>query len=103
MEFERARLDIQGSVGIVTLNHAEVMNAVSAEMLGGLMKAPDEVENPKRGLRCLVMTGQGRGFSGGANLQPPAGDSRGGDTSGSSHAGLVLETLSHHLLRRTPH
>ena len=95
MEFERAKLDIQGSVGIVTLNHPEVMNAVSPEMLGGLMKAFDEVENPKRGVRCLVMTGEGRGFCAGANLQRPAGDS-----SGSSDAGLVLETLYHPFLRR---
>ena len=36
MEFERVKLDVQGNVGIVTLNHPEVMNAVSAEMLGGL-------------------------------------------------------------------
>jgi len=95
MEFDRAKLDIQGSVGIVTLNHPEVMNAVSPEMLGGLMKALDEVENPKRGVRCLVMTGEGRGFCAGANLQRPAGDS-----SGSSDAGLVLETLYHPFLRR---
>ena len=95
MEFDRAKLDIQGSVGIVTLNHPEVMNAVSPEMLGGLMKAFDEVENPKSGVRCLVMTGEGRGFCAGANLQRPAGDS-----SGSSDAGLVLETLYHPFLRR---
>src|SRR6267154_2656779 len=95
MEFDRAKLDIEGNVGIVTLNHPEVMNAVSPEMLGGLMKAFDEVENPKRGVRCLVMTGEGRGFCAGANLQRPAGDS-----SGSSDAGLVLETLYHPFLRR---
>src|SRR6267154_4970284 len=95
MEFDRAKLDIEGNVGIVTLNHPEVMNAVSPEMLAGLMKAFDEVENPKRGVRCLVMTGEGRGFCAGANLQRPAGDS-----SGSSDAGLVLETLYHPFLRR---
>lgn len=100
MEFDRAKLDIQGSVGVVTLNHPEVMNAVSPEMLGGLMKAFDEVENPKRGVRCLVMTGEGRGFCAGANLQRPTDDSSGGDSSGSSDAGLVLETLYHPFLRR---
>jgi 2-(1,2-epoxy-1,2-dihydrophenyl)acetyl-CoA isomerase len=95
MEFDRVKLDIQETVGIVTLNHPEVMNAVSPEMLGGLMKAFDEVENPKRGVRCVVMTGEGRGFCAGANLQRPTGDS-----SGSSDAGLVLETLYHPFLRR---
>ena len=99
MEFDRAELDIQGNVGIVTLNHPEVMNAVSPEMLGGLMKAFDEVENPKRGVRCLLMTGEGRGFCAGANLQRPGGDSS-GTSDASSDAGLVLETLYHPFLRR---
>jgi 2-(1,2-epoxy-1,2-dihydrophenyl)acetyl-CoA isomerase len=94
MEFERAKLDIEGSVGILTLNHPEVMNAVSAEMLGGLSDAIAEVENPKNGIRCLVMTGAGRGFCAGANLQPSGG------ATGSRDAGSVLETGYHPLLRR---
>ena len=43
MEFERVKLDIDGAVGTLTLNHPEVMNAVSPEMLGGLMQAMDAV------------------------------------------------------------
>jgi 2-(1,2-epoxy-1,2-dihydrophenyl)acetyl-CoA isomerase len=95
MEFERAKLDIEGPVGIVTLNHPEVMNAVSAEMLGGLMKALDHVEDPKNGVRCILLTGAGRGFCAGANLQPS-----GGGPSGSRDAGSVLETQYHPFLRR---
>jgi 2-(1,2-epoxy-1,2-dihydrophenyl)acetyl-CoA isomerase len=95
MEFERAKLDIEGPVGIVTLNHPEVMNAVSAKMLGGLMKALDHVEDPKNGVRCILMTGAGRGFCAGANLQPS-----GGGPSGSRDAGSVLETQYHPFLRR---
>src|ERR1700721_1743203 len=95
MEFERAKLDIDGPVGIVTLNHPEVMNAVSAEMLGGLMKALDQIEDPKNGVRCMLMTGAGRGFCAGANLQPS-----GGGPSGSRDAGSVLETQYHPFLRR---
>src|ERR1700735_2568254 len=95
MEFERAKLDINGPVGIVTLNHPEVMNAVSAEMLGGLMKALDQIEDPKNGVRCMLMTGAGRGFCAGANLQLS-----GGGPSGSRDAGSVLETQYHPFLRR---
>jgi 2-(1,2-epoxy-1,2-dihydrophenyl)acetyl-CoA isomerase len=95
MEFERTKLDIDGPVGIVTLNHPEVMNAVSAEMLGGLMKALDQIEDPKNGVRCMLMTGAGRGFCAGANLQPS-----GGGPSGSRDAGSVLETQYHPFLRR---
>src|ERR1700687_864126 len=86
MEFNRANLDIEGSVGILTLNHPEVMNAVSPEMLGGLMQAIDQVEDPKNGLRCVVMTGAGRGFCAGATLRPSSGGPR--------DSGLLLETLS---------
>jgi 2-(1,2-epoxy-1,2-dihydrophenyl)acetyl-CoA isomerase len=95
MEYERAKLDIEGNVGVLTLNHPEVMNAVSSEMLGGLMKALDQVEDSNNGVRCLLMTGAGRGFCAGANLQPSSG---GGG--GSRDAGLVLETLYHPFLRR---
>lgn len=92
MEFDRVKLDIDGHVGILTLNHPEVMNAVSAEMIGGLMKALGEIEDSKHGVRCLLMTGAGRGFSSGANLQPRPG--------GSGDAGSSLETQFHPFLRR---
>src|ERR1700676_267924 len=95
MEFPRAKLDIDGNVGILTLNHPEVMNAVSTEMIGGIMSALAEVENPKNGVRCLIMTGAGRGFCAGANLQPNPGGA-----TGSRDAGSVLETHYHPLLRK---
>jgi 2-(1,2-epoxy-1,2-dihydrophenyl)acetyl-CoA isomerase len=93
MEFERVKLDLDGHVGILTLNHPEVMNAVSSEMLGGLMNALDEILDPKSGVRCVVMTGAGRGFCAGANLQPSTG-------SGSRDSASILETGYHPFLRR---
>ncbi len=95
MDFERARLDIDGPVGTLTLNHPEIMNALSPQMLGGLMQAMDQVEDPGNGLRCLVMTGEGRSFCTGANLQGHA-DNNGGR----ADAGSALETLYHPFLRR---
>ncbi len=92
MEFARAKLDIDGQVAILTLNHPEVMNAVSAEMLGGLMNALDHALDPKTGARCILLTGAGRGFCSGANLQPGSRASR--------DAGDILETAYHPFLRR---
>jgi 2-(1,2-epoxy-1,2-dihydrophenyl)acetyl-CoA isomerase len=92
MEFERAKLEIEGSVGIIKLNHPEVMNAVSPEMVGGLMKALDEVARHCDEVRCVIITGEGRGFCAGANLQPSPGER--GD------AGSLLETVFHPFLRR---
>ncbi|HTR60429.1 MAG TPA: enoyl-CoA hydratase/isomerase [Candidatus Binataceae bacterium] len=94
MDFERIKLEIDRNVALLTLNHPEVMNAVSQEMLGGLMAALDHVEDRKNGARCLLITGAGRGFCAGANLQPRGEGSRSGD------AGSVLETLYHPFLRR---
>lgn len=98
MEFERVKLDVHGRVGVLTLDHPEVMNAVSAEMLGGLLAALAHVERPETGLRALVMTGEGRGFCAGANLSGGAGsnmtDPRERD------AGAALETAYHPVLRR---
>ncbi|HVN29760.1 MAG TPA: enoyl-CoA hydratase/isomerase [Candidatus Binataceae bacterium] len=94
MEFERAKLDIDRNVGIITLNHPEVMNAVSTEMIGGIVSALNEAQNPQHGIRCLILTGAGRGFCAGANLQPS------GAATGNRDAGSVLETHYHPMLRK---
>lgn len=95
MEFERASLERDGSVAILSMNHPEVLNAVSAEMLNGLFAALDEVAASPTRARCLVLTGVGRAFSTGANLQ-----GRSGNGMQARGAGRTLETLFHPLLRR---
>lgn len=94
MEFERAKLDFDGQIGILKLNHPEVMNAVSPAMVGGLMKAFDEVDRRRDEVRCVIITGEGRGFCAGANLQPASGEGERID------AGMLLETVFHPFLRR---
>ena len=69
MQFKHATLDFDGHVAILTLDHQEVMNAVSMDMLAGLGEALDEIEERKAEVRCLVITGAGRAFCTGANLQ----------------------------------
>lgn len=98
MEFERVKVDVRGRVGVLTLNHPEVMNAVSPEMLKGLMAAMTCIERSDTGLRALVMTGQGRGFCAGANLS--GGPSSNEFAPAERDAGAALETMYHPFLRR---
>ncbi len=69
MQFKHVTLDFDGSVAVLKLDHQEVMNAVSIDMLGGLGEALDAIEERKAEVRCLVITGAGRAFCTGANLQ----------------------------------
>lgn len=39
MDFDLARLDVDGPVAVLTMNDPKVMNAVSPPMLSGLMVA----------------------------------------------------------------
>ena len=96
MDFNKVTLDIDNGVATVTLNHPEVMNAISIDMLEGLADAMDVIEDKARGVRCVVITGAGRGFCAGANLQ-------GRNTGEKRGAGAVLESHYHPLLRRIRH
>lgn len=98
MDFERVKVDVHGAVGVLTLNHPEVMNAVSPEMLKGLMAAMSFIEKPATGLRALVMTGEGRGFCAGANLSGGPSSNEFGPQE--RDAGAALETIYHPFLRR---
>jgi 2-(1,2-epoxy-1,2-dihydrophenyl)acetyl-CoA isomerase len=95
MEFERVRLERNGAIAIVSMNDPDVLNAVSADMLKGLNAALDALAAADTPPRCLVLTGIGRAFSTGANLQ-----SRGGEGLAQRGAGQALETLFHPFLRR---
>jgi 2-(1,2-epoxy-1,2-dihydrophenyl)acetyl-CoA isomerase len=96
MQFKHVTLDFDGPVAILKLDHPEVMNAVSMDMLGGLGEALDTIDDRRSEVRCLVMTGAGRAFCAGANLQ-----GRDNQKPGSrSNAGVTLETGYHPFLRR---
>jgi 2-(1,2-epoxy-1,2-dihydrophenyl)acetyl-CoA isomerase len=93
VDFNKVKVEVEDGVAILTLNHPEVMNAISLDMLEGLIEAFDFIEDRANGVRCVVMTGAGKGFCAGANLQGRnTGDKRG--------AGSVLESHYHPLLRR---
>lgn len=89
--FERAFLDAQGKVAVITLNQDATINALSTGMAESLNAALDAVE--KGDFRALVLTGAGRGFCSGADMKELPGRRAQG-------AGRVLEDLFHPLFRR---
>ena len=99
-KFQYCTLEIDGPVAILRLDHPEVMNAVSVDMLGGITDALGEIEDKKEQVRCVVLTGQGRAFCTGANLQGRNQQSGENKITRKGGAGSSLETNFHPVLRR---
>ena len=94
MQFERANLEIDGPVAVLRMNDPDVLNALSPPMIKDMTDALDFLAAAETPARCLVLTGTGRAFSTGANLQ---GRGKDGITRG---AGQALETVFHPFIRR---
>ena len=59
--------EIKNNIAFVTLNRPEKFNAFNREMALALQNALDECENNK-GIRCVFITGAGKGFCAGQDL-----------------------------------
>ena len=62
----------KGRVVVITLNRPERMNAISRDMLDQLSAKVTEA-NKDPDVRCIVLTGNGRGFCAGLDLVDVAG------------------------------
>jgi len=71
MDFKEIIYTKQDGVGIITLNRPEVLNAFSPTMLDEWAAAVEDVKYDD-GVRVLVVTGAGRGFSSGADVKAMA-------------------------------
>jgi 2-(1,2-epoxy-1,2-dihydrophenyl)acetyl-CoA isomerase len=69
VEYDDITYEKQGLVGIITLNQPEKLNAVSQRTLYEIIQAVRAAEADD--VRCLVVTGAGRGFCAGADLTRP--------------------------------
>lgn len=70
----KAKYELQDGVALITLNEPATLNAISVEMTEELNLLFDRACAEAR---CVVLTGEGRGFSSGANLAggaPPIAD-----------------------------
>ena len=92
MAYENILLDFQDKVAVLTLNAPEVLNALSDEMVSDIHDAIVQVIESEA--RCLLMTGEGRAFSSGANLRGA------GDDNPPRAPGSALETHYHPVMTK---
>ena len=69
MKHGRIVLETTGDVAVLTLNDPSVLNAFGQKLREDMKAALDRVESGPA--RCLVITGAGRAFCSGANLNDP--------------------------------
>ncbi|WP_089721553.1 enoyl-CoA hydratase-related protein [Candidatus Entotheonella palauensis] len=93
-QYETLTLVVEDGVALLTLNDPARLNAVSRQMITELNVVMDEIEAAETGVRCLVLTGAGRGFCAGANLQDRP------DKSPEGEPRSILDTHYHPFLRR---
>jgi 2-(1,2-epoxy-1,2-dihydrophenyl)acetyl-CoA isomerase len=64
---ETLRIDLDGEIGVLTLNRPDALNAMSPEMLAELPTAAAWLAD-RAPLRALIVTGAGRAFSAGGDV-----------------------------------
>ena len=72
MAYETIKTEVDGNVGILTLNRPDSLNAWNTQMRADFRAAAAELEADPE-VRCIVLTGEGRAFSAGADLKETAG------------------------------
>lgn len=100
MDFELVKLEVDGEIATLTFNDPDNLNAMNQTMLDSLDLALDHVEDPDNSIRCLILTGAGRGFCAGANMARDSSEENGAASNRLPDAGAGLEKFYHPLLRR---
>ena len=70
MDFETIELNIDDGVAVLALNRPEALNSFTAQMHEEVRSALKEIR--AGAVRCLVLTGRGRGFCAGQDLNDRA-------------------------------
>jgi 2-(1,2-epoxy-1,2-dihydrophenyl)acetyl-CoA isomerase len=101
--YNKIKTSVADGIATVTLDDPATLNAAGMDLMAELADAFAGFEDPDIGVRCLVITGEGRGFCSGANLAGgssgsavarPTADPEGPD------AGLGLETVFNPFITR---
>ncbi len=91
--YETIRLALHGAVAVITLNRPQRLNAAPPQMFSEIHAALQQL--PGLGARALLITGEGRAFCSGADLQGLGQASPGAAPPPSRGAG-AFQALTHH-------
>lgn len=68
MPYDTITFEVSDSVGLLTLNRPDSLNAINWPLLDDIGAVLSLIEGGENGVRCLLLTGAGRGFCSGADL-----------------------------------
>jgi enoyl-CoA hydratase/3-hydroxypropionyl-coenzyme A dehydratase len=77
MDFETLRIEVNGSIGRLTLNRPDCLNAMNSTMLRELADAARWFDG-QADVRVVIVSGAGRAFSAGADLKDTSRSETGG-------------------------
>ena len=90
MGYQKIKTSSAEGIGVITLADASTMNAAGVDLTAELHEAFAEFAKPNSGVRCVILTGEGRGFCSGANLSTVGASDAPVDPEGPD-AGAALE------------
>ena len=92
----KIKTELKDGVAIVTLTDPATLNAAGVDLVIELTDAMKALAEPGSGARAVIITGEGRGFSSGANLggggRPTTPEEGARANAGGRDAGAALET-----------
>ncbi len=92
-------LDIQSHVAVMAFNRPQALNAITTDLMDEFNTVLDTILQPGSAVRCLLLTGNGRGFSSGADIASILMSSGASDPA-KIDTGRALETHFNPLIER---
>lgn len=74
MTYAKLKATVEDGVALLTLNDPATLNAAGMELMADLSDAVEKIASGEIAARALVLTGEGRAFCSGANLQGRGGE-----------------------------
>jgi 2-(1,2-epoxy-1,2-dihydrophenyl)acetyl-CoA isomerase len=91
MAYSKIKTSVDAGIGVITLSDPSTLNAAGLDLMDELGQA-FEAMKADASVRCVVLTGEGRGFCSGANLSGRGPAAETPDPEGPD-AGAALETV----------